>query len=442
MQNSHLAKEGHISLFISAMCLDNGGHYISPPWFCFSFPFIYQPYSWSFIPWFQVSRKYNVTFLLNNLYHFVKLPFYHQGINFAQKVTERNTEKSRLSPKYLYFTTQGMESARFEEGKSMFVFSEGVSALAVWGVWVLVFAALFGLNEITRRWKWMGFFAFFILPIILSALWFTVLKDTTYTDWFHLAKVYSSTAGCLGFWLIRHVKMTNKKTGEEWRLADKKWALWFPPIILSINILEAVIRDFEIGMNYWGGGVLTDGAMFVLGGPWNYMNGIAGILNMIAITGAMGIVIKRVTAKDGSRDMLWPDMLWFWIISYDLWNFAYTYNCLPGHSWYCGFALLLAPTLCAFTVGKGAWLQHRAHTLALWCMFAQTFPAFIDTGKYAVNSTYDPTIYFIVSFLALISNVALIIYMIYKIAKTKKNPYLEELYTDLKGYQAIKALAE
>jgi uncharacterized membrane protein len=202
--------------------------------------------------------------LLNNLYHFVKLPFYHQGINFAQKVTERNTEKSRLSPKYLYFTTQGMESARFEEGKSMFVFSEGVSALAVWGVWVLVFAALFGLNEITRRWKWMGFFAFFILPIILSALWFTVLKDTTYTDWFHLAKVYSSTAGCLGFWLIRHVKMTNKKTGEEWRLADKKWALWFPPIILSINILEAVIRDFEIGMNYWGGGVLTDGAMFVL----------------------------------------------------------------------------------------------------------------------------------------------------------------------------------
>ncbi len=324
----------------------------------------------------------------------------------------------------------------------MFVFSEGVSALAVWGVWVLVFAALFGLNEITRRWKWMGFFAFFILPIILSALWFTVLKDTTYTDWFHLAKVYSSTAGCLGFWLIRHVKMTNKKTGEEWRLADKKWALWFPPIILSINILEAVIRDFEIGMNYWGGGVLTDGAMFVLGGPWNYMNGIAGILNMIAITGAMGIVIKRVTAKDGSRDMLWPDMLWFWIISYDLWNFAYTYNCLPGHSWYCGFALLLAPTLCAFTVGKGAWLQHRAHTLALWCMFAQTFPAFIDTGKYAVNSSYDPTIYFIVSFLALISNVALIIYMIYKIAKTKKNPYLEELYTDLKGYQAIKALAE
>ena len=68
--------------------------------------------------------------------------------------------------------------------------------------------------------------------------------------------------------------------------------------------------------------------------------------------------------KDGSKDMLWPDMLWFWIIAYDLWNFTYTYNCIPTHSWYAGFALLLAPTLCAFTLGKGAWLQHRAQTLA------------------------------------------------------------------------------
>jgi hypothetical protein len=78
----------------------------------------------------------------------------------------------------------------------------------------------------------------------------------------------------------------------------------------------------------------------------------------------------------GSRDMLWPDMLWFWIIAYDLWNFTYTYNCIPTHAFYAGLALLFAPTLCAFTLGKGAWLQHRAQTLAIWCMFAQTFPLF------------------------------------------------------------------
>jgi hypothetical protein len=86
-------------------------------------------------------------------------------------------------------------------------------------------------------------------------LWFTVLKDVTYTDWFHLAKVYSSTAGCIGFWCIRHVTLTNKKTGKEWKLADQKWALWFPPLILSINIIEAVARDFQVGMQYWGGGI-------------------------------------------------------------------------------------------------------------------------------------------------------------------------------------------
>lgn len=326
----------------------------------------------------------------------------------------------------------------------MFVFNyaEGATALSVWGVWILVFVILFGLNEITRRWKYAGFFCFVILPIILSAIWFTVLKDTTYTDWFHLAKVYSSTAGCIGFWCIRHLKGKNKSTGKEWRLSEMKWALCFPPIILAINILEAVARDFQVGIQYRGGGILADDAMYVLGGSWNFMNGIAGILNIITITGWLGICIRKKTSKDGSKDMLWPDMLWFWIIAYDLWNFAYTYNCLPGHAWYCGFALLLAPTLCAFTIGKGAWLQHRAQTLALWCMFAQTFPAFIDKGTFAVSSTYNTVPLFGFSLVALLSNIAVFVYMICKVVKTKRNPYTGELYTDLHKYQEVKALAE
>jgi hypothetical protein len=171
------------------------------------------------------------------------------------------------------------------------------------------------------------------------------------------------------------------------------------------------------------------------------MNGIAGIINIITITGWFGICIRKITSKDKSQDMLWPDMLWFWIIAYDLWNFSYTYNCLPGHAWYCGLALLLAPTLCAFTIGKGAWLQHRAHTLAIWCIFAQTFPNFQDVGKYAVNSTYNPRIYFAVGLIALLVNLAVLGYMIYKVMKTKRNPYKEELYTDLAGYREVKALS-
>ena len=55
-------------------------------------------------------------------------------------------------------------------------------------------------------------------------------------------------------------------------------------------------------------------------------------------------------------------MMWFWIVAYDIWNFAYTYNCFARSCMVLvGFALLLVPTVCAFTIGKGAWLQHRAH---------------------------------------------------------------------------------
>ncbi|MBE6022012.1 MAG: hypothetical protein E7231_02110 [Cellulosilyticum sp.] len=325
-----------------------------------------------------------------------------------------------------------------------FNYDAGASMGMVWIVWIGVFLALFLLNEVARKWKWAGFSMFVVLPTILTILWLTVLKDTAYMDWFHLAKVYSSTAGCIGFWCICHVHGKNKKTGKEWRLADKKWALCFPPLILAINIVEAVARDFEVGSTYWG--TLTriaehNQVQNLIGGSWNYMNGIAGILNIITITGWLGICVSKSTKKNSGKDMLWPDMLWFWILAYDVWNFAYTYNCLPDHAWYCGFALLLAPTVCAFTVGKGAWLQHRAQTLALWCMFAQTFPAFIDEGKFAVQSVNNPTILFIVSFLALVINIAVFIYMIYKVLKTKRNPYTSELYTDLKKYQDIKEIA-
>lgn len=320
-----------------------------------------------------------------------------------------------------------------------FNYAEGATFLGTWLMWFAVLGALFGLNEITRRYKWAGLSAFLILPIILSVLWFTILDKTTYTDWFHVAKVYSATAGSLGFWLIRHLQRKHGK--KTWRLADHKWVLWFPPIILTINILEAVTRDLQVGMQYGGGGMLADAAMYVIGGPWNFMNAVAGILNIITITGWLGIVIRKKTKKDSSRDMLWPDMLWFWIIAYDLWNFAYTYNCLPGHAWYAGLALLIAPTICAFTVGRGAWLQHRAQTLALWCMFAQTFPAFLDHGPFSVSSSYNQTALFLVSAAALAANVAVFVYMIYKVRTTKRNPYLGELYTDHAEYKAIKALA-
>ncbi|MBU5486029.1 hypothetical protein KQI86_17040 [Clostridium sp. MSJ-11] len=325
-----------------------------------------------------------------------------------------------------------------------FNYAEGATMITAWGMWFIVLISLFLFNEFSRRQKWAGFFSFVILPIILTVVWFTVLRDVTYTDWFHLAKVYSATAGCIGFWCIRHIEKKDKKTGEViWRLADNKIALCFPPLILAINILEAVARDIEVGYLYWmtNSGPIEGEVIGVMGGIWNYMNAAAGILSIITITGWLGIVIRKETKKDKSRDMLWPDMLWFWIIAYDLWNFVYTYNCIPTHSWYAGLALLIAPTLCAFTIGKGAWLQHRAQTLAIWCMFAQTFPSFQDTGMFVVKSTYNPTIYTVVAALALAVNVAVFIYMIYKMKKTKRKPYTGEIYIDLGKFKEVKMMS-
>jgi len=209
--------------------------------------------------------------------------------------------------------------------------------------------------------------------------------------------------------------------------------LLFPPLILALNILEACIRDFQVySFGVWDGAYIDN--LWVMSGPWNIMNGIAGLLNIVTICGWAGIVIS----KDKTKDMIWPDMIWAWIIAYDLWNFAYTYNCIADHSFYCGFTLLLACTIPAFFIKKGAWLQHRASTLGLWIMFVMTIPSFADRLA-PVPTTHNPKAFFIASLAALLANAALAIYQFAKIRKYKLNPLKDELYKDTKAYKSVLA---
>jgi hypothetical protein len=174
-------------------------------------------------------------------------------------------------------------------------------------MWFAVLGGLMLVNEVARINKWFSLLIFLILPLVLTfAVWPTTAGEgTSMDDWFHWAKVYSALAGCLGFLAIRHIKGA----------VNNKYLLMFPPFILTINILEACVRDFQVfGMGAYG---MVDG-VFMFSGPWNIMNGIAGLMNIVTICGWMGIFIS----KDRKKDMLWPDMLWFWIIAYDLWNFA------------------------------------------------------------------------------------------------------------------------
>jgi len=288
-------------------------------------------------------------------------------------------------------------------------------------MWFVVLGGLIGLNELARLNKWISLGLFLVLPIILTIFVWpkTAGEGTSVGTWFHWAKVYSALAGCLGFLAIRHIKGA----------ANNKWVLFFPAFILAINIMEAVVRDFQC---YSFNG-LIDGVV-IIGGPWNIMNGIAGILNIITISGWIGITIGR----DKKKDMLWADMLWFWIIAYDLWNFAYVYNCVSDHAFYAGAALLISCTIPAFFIKRGAWLQHRAQTLGFWMMFVMSFPTFVDTSKFAIKSSHNETALFVISFLALASNVAVFIYHFGKVIKYKRNPIRTEVHSDLAAFKEVK----
>ncbi len=173
------------------------------------------------------------------------------------------------------------------------------------------------------------------------------------------------------------------------------------------------------------------------------------------MTGWWGIY----SSKD-KKDMLWPDMIWYYILAYDIWNFQYTYLNLPTHAWYCGFALLLAPTVANALWNKGGWIQNRANTLALWCMFAQVFPLFQDGSRFTtVSSVYgeagaaaafgeampamaNPTAQGIISVLSIVVNVVVFAVILVRAKQQKRNPYTNEIFKDQKDFKMAMARAE
>lgn len=309
--------------------------------------------------------------------------------------------------------------------------------------WVAVFVGLVLLNEIARRSKAGGVLCFIVVPAVLTVYFIAIaigaakgqdwaLNNQTHVyqnSWFHYAKLYAATIGCIGFMFLKY----------KWGIGKKEWFKVFPFLIVAINILIAVASDFESAIK--GG---------IAGGWWNWVNGIAGLINIFCMTGWWGIY----SSKD-EKDMLWPDMTWCYILAYDLWNFEYTYNNLPSHSWYCGLALLLAPTFANAFWNKGGWIQNRANTLAIWCMFAQVLPLFQDKWVPVLTSVYpddyvmsatqpasaDPRMQGIIAVIALVANVIVFAAIIKRSVQLKKNPYKNEIFTHQKDYKLALARA-
>ena len=317
----------------------------------------------------------------------------------------------------------------------------GENAMYQWLGWIMVFVGLIAANEVARRSKTGGIVCFLVIPAVLTVYFISIyvcagmgmewaLDNPTYLhmgSWFHYAKLYAATAGCIGFMMLKY----------GWgKLGRSEAFKVFPFAIVAINILIAVVSDFESAVRAFGTTWVSTEGVVLMGGWHNVFNGIAGLINIFCMTGWWGIY----RSKKGD-DMLWPDMTWVYILAYDLWNFCYTYNCLPTHAWYCGLALLLAPTVANFFWNKGGWIQNRANTLALWCMFAQVLPMFQDYSVFSVNSVNNPSINLVVSLIALTVNVAAFAYIMYRAKKLGVNPYKHEVFKGTRDFDQAMARA-
>ena len=349
--------------------------------------------------------------------------------------------------------------------------------------WVLVFAGLVILNEIGRRTKIGGIVLFVIIPAVLTIYFIAIQaglfgghSNQTYeymNGWFHYAKLYAADIGVVGFLMIKY----------KWGIGKKEWFKPWPFVIVAINILIAVVSDFESAIrayqitgDFSGAWWASNEGVFFYGGWWNIVNGIAGLINIFCMTGWWGIYSSK--KKD---DMLWPDMTIWFIVAYDIWNFEYTYCNLPTHTWYCGVALLLAPTFANALWNKGGWIQNRAMTLATWCMFAQVLPLFQLSNTFSVlpslyggatkagvkaldlynaaitchttgasagdaianfGITANPTAQGVVAMLAIIANVICISVIIKRSIKQKKCPYTKEIWVGTRDYEQAMSRAE
>ncbi len=315
----------------------------------------------------------------------------------------------------------------------------GPNALYQWLGLAMVLIALILLNEIARRTKAGGMFFFFGVAGAMTIYCLVVeisagmgmewaLTNPTHTEmnsWFHYAKVYAALAGCIGFMAIKY----------SWgKIGRSHWFKMFPFIIVAINILIAVASDFESAFRAFGTTWVTTEGVTLHGGWHNVFNGVAGIINIACMTGWFGIYISKKR-----QDMLWPDMTWVFIISYEIWNFCYTYNCLPTHSWYAGIALLVAPTIAGLLWNKGGWIQNRAFTLAIWCMFCQMVPMFANSSIFAVDSVNNPDVNLVVSLVALFANIAAFAYIMYRARKLHVNPYKQEVFVGTKDFREAMA---
>ncbi|OKL49535.1 hypothetical protein BSR29_00835 [Boudabousia liubingyangii] len=365
---------------------------------------------------------------------------------------------------------------------SLFFWEAG--PIHVYIIWFIVLIAQIGIAEINRRWNWTIFVLW--TGIGIAALPWVFYKAAPIIGWFPVGKylLMVATATMTGALLVY---------GKRHPVKAHRIAIWFGVLLwigLVANIMEANIRDLTIyfqadqyyacaadwqclkgindthsvdmlnglpetrgiaaavGTTEWYQalaanfqarhiGIDPATGFRTIGGYWNIMSAVAGLLNCITVTG-IGKIFVTSNKKQKVKGLIWVDMVWPWIIAYDLWNHAFLYNALADYTWYCTLALLLACTIPAFWWAKGQWIWFRCFTLMFWIAFNNWLPQIAAKPGPMMNyATMNPTANIVSSGAALIWNVALFVFWIYLIMKTHRNPLVTPLFMEMKAFRTV-----
>lgn len=287
---------------------------------------------------------------------------------------------------------------------------------------MLVLLILIGLNEAVRKSKWISVAFYVALPIALTPLFIAnaTAPGSSVNSWFDWVKLYSVLFACVWYTGLNYTSLGNRN-----------WAKFVAMAILAINIGEAVARDMElfflgdqIGMfapEQIVGGIKGNGQYQY----YHLMNAVAGILSIITLSGWNAMRVEG----DRARDFVWPDLRVLWIIAYDVWNFAYIYNCVPWHAAF-GFVVLSACTIPSLLIKKGTWLQARAYTLAGWMMYVMAATTFIDAPGNYVALPYNPIALYAISGLSLLLNAWFAVLHFGRVAKKTGRQFGDAVYAE------------
>lgn len=254
-----------------------------------------------------------------------------------------------------------------------------LAAMTTQFYWLAIYGfVLYAVSELTVRSKWgtliVIFFPFLVLPM---------LADTTFNGWFNTTKFFTLIFVALYGTLVRFK-------------LSKKWALIILAFTFHINIIEAVLRDFQSGY---------------------YLNTISGIILMLMVCLPSKMYVQP--AKDGLPSQVVFPMGWPAIIVYVAWHmcFIYGYESIRGFR---GDYLLMnvvmhaIPLLIAYMYSSKIWLQTRLYTLAFQSVLVEATLTRSPEVWPLTPNVYDPVVYNIFAAVVLLINCACVVYMLRK----------------------------